>query len=69
MVKIPTRVKNAVNGSISPRDMRNFWKTPSELLGGLSPSEYYEQVGENDLLIAIQNGLAPESISVEEEDD
>jgi hypothetical protein len=33
--KVPLQVRKAVGGSIHPRDINKFWRTPSELLGGL----------------------------------
>jgi hypothetical protein len=55
---IPKRVRDLIDGLIAPRDMWLFWVTQSELLGGLTPQQYVEQVGINDFVIALQNGLA-----------
>jgi len=57
---IPEVIRIALAGSIAARDMWEFWVEPSDLLGGLTPQQYCEQMGKTNLIIAIQNGLAEE---------
>lgn len=57
---IPEEIRTILRGSIAPRDMWEFWIEPSDLLGGLTPQQYLQQMGKASLIIAIQNGLARE---------